>query len=342
MSSIYVATAERLQDYDLFDQYVIDETAYVANLQSRLSYGEFLDQFEIPEPTVEHCYGTKPLEVLDIIPRVDYDETQARVMYLGMGNRLDASQVYQIATVFAVDPTVRTIAFGNPSGPIRRAGAMTLRECWEVSRGDTRPLIDGPLQYIASQGISVTEQNGFSYGTLPVMAAAEHAERYDQRVDHMTTIEPADIKDRGANRVLAMLSLFGDFAATGGPLKDYVETSGIEAYSEARHDTVLGLANYLSGVVLRPTNLARASVLAGGHYEVRAMRALNAQPGAQLDLIRGSESELAVNGVMNVMANYLKSIYKNRVRDTVVPGGRHNMVNDIHLQAALLTQARAA
>lgn len=340
MTSVYTDTSNRLHEYYPFSPEITDAVAYVATLQSRHNMGEFLNLFEIPVPEIITIGEDKPVKVLDIIPKDEFDETQARVIHLPMGNDLDDNQIYQIATTFAVDPNVRTIAFANPGGPGRKAGILSLSQCVQVARGDMRPLIDRQLQYVTSQGVTSVIQEGFSYGSLPALTATAYATLYDQEVTQATVIEPADNKQRSNRKLLAMLGLGADFIATGKALPAYVEATGIEAYTEeARHDSALGLVKYGMGLA-RATNLAIASALAGNHFYQRAFDALHAQKNARLNSTWGTESELVdVVAMPTEMAN-LQLHFGGRVSQTAVVGGKHNMVNDIHLQAALLLQAR--
>lgn len=262
-----------------------------------------------------------------------------------MGNDLSKNQIYQIATTYAADPTVRTIAFGNPSGPGHKAGVLSLKNCLQVARshtpkGSTRPLIDRQLRYVAGQRITTIIQEGFSYGCLPALAATQYAELYDQKVSHATAIEPADNKTRSNHIIPSMLSLAGDFGATAKALPGYVQASGIEAFSkEARDDSPFGMVKYVIGLG-RLTNLAISSALAGDYFYDRASRALKAQPDATLNITWGTESEIVDDSNMISEASMLWAAFGGRIRQTPVIGGKHNMVNDIHLQAALLLQAR--
>jgi hypothetical protein len=346
MTNIYDFTAERLQAYYPFDQEVTDAVAYVAAIQSRHSYGEFLDHFRIPEPQVVRVGEDKRIKVLDIMPEgMDIDDTQARVVHLAMGNDLSKNQIYQIATTHAADPAMRTIAFANPSGPRHKAGILPVKQCVRVARGDTRLLVDRQSRYVAGQRITTTIQEGFSYGCLPALASTQYAELYDQQVSRTTAIEPADNKARSGHKIPAMLSLAGDFGATAEALAGYVKASGIDAFStEARGDDgPLGMVKYVLGLG-RLTNLAISSALADDRFYERARDALSAQESARLSVVWGSESELVDTLVdtdaMTAQIEALQTRFEGRVSQIEIPGGRHNMVNDIHLQAALMLQAR--
>lgn len=336
----YHNTGERLLGYYAFPEQVVEAVADVAATQVSMTYDAFMALHGVPEPQVVKLAGSKPIEVVDIIPKGDYEPARARVMHLAMGNSLDKNQLYQIATVFAADPTVRTIAFGNPSSPGHKAGVLSLPQGIRVARGDLRPLVDSRLRYLEDEGIIYSEQEGFSAGSLFALASTTFADRYDQGVTQITTIEPADVKDRGRLKAKAMGSLGLDFVATGKPLADYVRASGIPAFSEARNDSAAGLVLYGAGL-LRATNLAISRTLAGDRFTERAADALGSEQEARLDVIWGSESELAIDALMNTAMDDLRALYGSRVAATRIPNQRHNMVNDIHLQAALFRHARS-
>lgn len=342
MTQIYGETIERVQSYHPFAEDIVDCVAQVASLQASMDFGQFKSLFGVPEPQMVAIEGAKPLGVLDIIPKNNPEPHKARVMHLGMGNGLlkGNNQAYQVATVFAADPTVRTIAFGNPGGPGRREGLLSAKDAWKVARGNTRPLVDGPMRYLASHGITHTEQDGYSFGTVPAISSAKYAELYDHKVTQITAIEPADVNFRG-RKLPAMKSLGQDFAESGGSLKSYVDANGLEAFIEARGDSVLGMASYILGL-FRINNLARTSTMANNLHESRSQDALVAQPDARMHTIWGSESELATDMAMNLLTTWLRVQFRNRYASTRLEGQKHTMVNDLALQSALLLHARRA
>lgn len=63
MTNIFDGTAERLQGYYPFRQEVTESVAYVASVQARHNYYEFLEHLGIPEPKVETNCGSKPIQV---------------------------------------------------------------------------------------------------------------------------------------------------------------------------------------------------------------------------------------------------------------------------------------
>lgn len=336
---MYQRTGERLQTYHAFSDAIIHTVAEVADMQAAMDYQAFMRRFSIPEPEVVGVNGSHFSEVLDIKPVVDYDTTVARFVHLPMAARLDDRQRYQIATNYAVDSSVRTIAFSNPGTPRHKAGILTLKNCLEIVRGNARPLIDPALQYGEREKITTVEHGGFSYGDLLALTATEYASKYNQTVSHITVIDPADVEYRGDNRLWSMISLGLDFVKTGGPLADYIKASGIYAYINVGDNSLFGLAKYGLGLA-RASNLVVANTLAGDYFAERTERALEAQPWARMHAIWGTDSELAIHGLMLAATDYLSDQYPERFERTYIPGGRHNMVNDIHLYAALTLHAR--
>lgn len=340
----YGQTIERLQGYYPFDDDIVEAVAEVAANQAGTDFEGFMNAFDIPAPSSELVEGSKPISVMHIPSVTAENPTVSRVRFLPHGNGLlnGNNQVYQIATAHvsaeAVGDGMQTYAFGNPGGIGRAEGLLWAKDAWKVARGNTRPLIDAPLRFLASKGVTSLEIDGYSGGVVSATTAAEFADLYDMEVRHVTNIEAPDVQHRG-RKLHALVSLGLDFGATAGPLKGYVEANELDAFIEARGDSFLGMANYIIGLV-RPNNVARSSAMAGMYHEYRAEAALRAQPGARMHDIWGSESELALDGIMDVFSRSLYRQFPDRYASTRIPGQKHSMVNDLALQSALLIHAR--
>lgn len=332
MSNAFQGTVERLNGYYDFNEAISTKVGAVAEMQAGLSYEEYLAASGIAEPFIFNPDGGKPVRILDIRPSVDFDESKARVMHLAMGNDVDPNQIYQAATVFSADPDTRLIAVGNPAAPGLGYGKLSFADSGLVAKGDLRPVIDPVMKYVEREGITDVEHVGFSYGASRVPVAMKYAAHYEHQADGVA-IDPADVKDRGF-KLKAMLSLAADFGSTAGPLEDYVQASGIPAFLEARKHSP-NLVMYSLGI-LRASNLAIASALAGDYYQKRATDALEAQPDRKLHTFWGSESELAIDGLLQQITTNLQDRFGERAPATRLIGQKHNMVNDIHLQAALV------
>ncbi len=340
----YEQTVERLQGYFPFADDIVEAVAEVAASQAGMDFGGFMNAFDIPAPSSEHVEGSKPIGVLYIPSETGQDQTVARARFLAHGNGLlgGNNQVFQIATAHvsaeAAGDGMQTYAFGNPGGIGHTEGQLSAKDAWKVARGDARPLIDAPLRYMASQGVTSLQVDGYSGGTVSAIAATEYAYLYDMEVEHVTNIDPADVAHRG-RKLRALGSLAADFSSTAKALPGYVEANNLEAFIEARGDSFLGMANYLLGLV-RPNNIARSSVMAGSWHESRAETALRYEEKARMHDVWASESELAMDGIMQAFSNYLHRQFPDRYSSTRLEGQKHTFVNDNALQSALLIHAR--
>ncbi len=340
MSNVHESTAERIRSYYPFEEGIVETVANVAADQATMDCDTFLNKLEVPEPQLVAINGSLPVSVLRILPQGDFDPARARVMDLGIGNGLmpNKNQIYQVATVFAAEPTVQTYAFGNPGGIKNREGLVTARQAIDVIRGDSRWLIDASSRILERDGITEVERRGYSYGVLASLTATEHADKYGMEVTHVTGIDPADVVDRGPNKLMAMKSLGDDFKSAGKQLQGYVDVNQIEAFVEARGDSAIGMANYMLGL-LRLNNLARTSILANKLHESRVVSALEAQPDATMHTIWAAESELAKDAVMWALTTRLERRFRGRFDKTRIKYQTHLMVNDLALQSALYLHA---
>jgi hypothetical protein len=182
-------------------------------------------------------------------------------------------------------------------------------------------------RYADQQGIERVREVGYSFGALRASASAGHA---DYEVGRMVNIEPV-IKKRWLGR----LGL--DFAATAKELQRYVKASDMLTFEEARHDSVGAMA-YNRGL-MRLTNIAIARMLAHDKLEACLQAGLTHQPNMKASLAWGSESELAVDGLMNFVIATLRGHHgSERVRTLRLVGQKHALANDIHLQAAIVLE----
>ncbi len=322
-------TIERLERYHPFDEQLIGRIAEVAEEQQGLSYEEFFKRYNIPEPEMRTNERGRAFTVLDIEPQGDFDETHARVVHIPMANPLDLNQIYQAATIFAVDPTVRLVATSNPSGPGYPGNTLTHAERKRVWTGDVSPTVDPVLEYLHEHGISQTDQIGYSWGVNKANAATTRSQAYDQEVGHMVHIEPADVKQR------SLLQLGSDFAKTAKMLKAYVELSDVPAFLSARKESISAMG-YNVGL-MRLSNLAIAKALVRGEYEQKTVEAMEAQPEVKTHVAWGSNSELADDSLMLIATQRLQEKFgAERVATTRLTGEKHALANDIHLQAALI------
>ena len=327
-----ISEQERLRQYGEFDSSVLDAVSEVADHQRSTTWNQL--RSEIPETIIFNPDTNKPISVLDIVPRGDYESTQ--VYHLPMGNALDENMVTRVATLAAAQPTKRIIAVGNPGSPGQGGGKILVAKFGEVWRGDLREAVEPTLQYLKSQGIDTATHVGFSYGADKAAASARYAQNYDQQVPQGVLMEPASVKER------SILGLAGDFGKTAKALDGYVQAANSPAYLEARklaEKRGHGLFGYTLGLG-RLSNLAIAHALAKDGFEGRVKDALVAQPEMTADIIWGSESELAIHGLMVGLTARLISEYgSGRVKATEIAGQKHAMGDDIFLHTALVLQS---
>lgn len=331
-----MTTHERLEGYGAgFTPEVLGAVANVAEAQQHQSYKEFFAEYDVRE-SVDYLFDKDvALDVVDLIPTKDYDESHVRVMHLAMGQPLDPNQLYQIATCFAADPTTRLVAAGNPGGFGEWAGALPIGQGRKVYKGDLSPTVRPLLRYLHDQeGIETVEHVGYSRGADVAQVAAALSPEYDLDVTETKAIEPTAVKDRGSFRPFAMARLGIDFMSSGAALSGYVKASNTPAFREARNDS-MGRPGFIRSLT-RATNLATTSALANDRFEQRASDALIANPDMTSQVIWGTESELAINSLLHGIVGRMQATHGfDRVSGRPLEGQRHALANDIHLQAAL-------
>ena len=325
-------TAERLASYGVFSANTIEVVAGVADQNAQYgSFGDYVDAERIPTPFVTYLNG-RPEQILDIDLQPDeHDPDHATEFYLPIDNSLVPHQIIQLGTIACANPGMRLITHSNPGAVTGFSyGSMSALNCWKIFKGDFSPLIENRFRYAQSRGIQVLDDIGFSLGgDLAVEAGGSD----DFGVDNITTIDAA------ANHKWHVPVLGKVLMTTLETLDGYVAQTDWPAYAEAFDlapgDIPMGLG------FARPTNIANAFGLSKGGYEKRAKRALDTHPNALLTSVRGSDSELAIDGIMQAIDERMAEEYgQERYRSQRIPGGRHMMVNDIYLQAAIVREAR--
>lgn len=350
--SVEAATAARLEAYRFKPDYqgnpvefspaVIETVAEVAGRQALYGadYRTFLDDVGGQVQTLEAPNG-KQYQVLDI----RRDEEDGVVSYhLPMANPLDPNQRFQLATVAAANPHKRFIVTGNPSGGAYASGQLTHRQRAMVRRGDFGPLVEADQHYLDKHGIDEADQIGYSYGADK---ATELAASGEVAVSRLVVIEPV-VGRR------SLTELASDFRRTAEALAEYADAPGLASFTAARAD---GLTeNQYARGLLRPTNIAIAQGLARGEFGHRFSKALHVQQAHRIraTLAWGTLSELAhikssrqlrLETEKKRGASFegmlLETAFMNLhdpVVDMKLALGRHALANDIHLQAALVTQ----
>lgn len=323
-------TIERMQGYHPFPAEITEVIDHVAQIQQRYDYVHLFRGLGINDPIIYNPKHSKPVEVLDIIPKGDYDGGYAQVLHLPHGNDLGANMVYHAATIYAADPSKRTIAFANPSLPGSKSGLLSHSDRKKVVSGNLRPTIDPVIEYLSDKKIDSVRHIGWSLGADKAVAAAQFA---DNEVVQTISIEPASVKKRG------LIELLNDFKKTADHLDRYVDVTELKAFKEAREAGGGSMARYVVGL-MRLSNIAIGRALASDGFETRASAALEQNPEMKLTNIWGSESELAVDGITQAITCRLAKSYGPRVRGTRIEGQFHNMTNDVHLLAALVLNSQ--
>jgi len=317
-------TAERLRSYYPFSPDVIDTVAVEAERQSSfLTYQDYLGSFGINADS-----WPKNSERLDIRPR-EHDSAEGLIVHLPMGNPLDMNQLFQIATIIGTNPSKRVIAEANPGGPGYNAGTMNADERDKMrAAGSFRPAVQSLCDFLNREGIGLQHHYGASYGADKLSGAI--ADR-TAAVFSATVVEPVSVKTRTTTR------LAKDFVSSNSRLNEYVEASDMATFVDARKDSV-GLTSYGLGL-LRPTNLAIVRALGYGQFEQRMDRGIDIHPEMVATIVWGSESELAIDGLVGDIVTRLNS-RRGKVRGMRLEGQGHALVNDIHLQAALVLEGQ--
>ena len=315
--------------YPDFDEYVVNRVAEVAQQQRSSSWGKM--KSALPDNKV-FIAGDSAIELMDIVPN-EYDETW--VYHLPMGNPLADHMQLRVATLAAARPDKRIIAIGNPSGPKQGIGKLPLSSIHTVWRDNLRPAIDPALRYLYSQHIDEATHIGFSYGAEKAAAATRYANLYDQSVPHGLFMEPVALKRR------SMLGLLRDFNRTAAAAGIYINSAASPAAVEANQcaaEKSHGMTGYVLGL-LRLSNLAIAHALTNDGFEERVDNALANQAHMEAHLVWGSESELAIPGLMVNLTKRLQAKFApGRVSAMELTGQKHAMGEDVFLHTAMVLQ----
>ncbi|MFZ1302025.1 MAG: hypothetical protein WAQ27_05650 [Candidatus Microsaccharimonas sp.] len=328
--TIQKTTAQRLTAYNLFSKTTINTVATFAGKQSEYkTYQEFLKDIGIPEVSLHVTQEGVGVPVVDVPARTK-KQKGVLVMHLPMGNSLDPNQLYQIATIAAVNPEYRVIGFGNPSGkPFSYPQQnLTFRKRINIAFAkNTRPLIAAELDYLAKQGISQTYQLGYSYGALKALILSEYSS--PSSIEGLILVEPV-AHPRYPQQLLK------DFTSSFKPLGKYVDRTEIPTYFAAREDAVK-LVDYSKGLS-RQINIAIGWMLSRVDFINTFETVLKSHPNSTATVAWGSKSEVGNDALMtSKMHTYT---HKNpKIRAMRLEDDVHAFANDIHLHAAIVREA---
>lgn len=312
--------------YPDFSDDVIRTVEDVAGKQA--FYGDECSRYfkDINLPVVQRC-GESRAQIMDF----DSEHRRAGgaiVSFVTMANGLDPNQQFQAATIAEAMPNKRFIVVGNTGAGIYAGSQLHKRsDRKKVARGNFTPLVDDVARYIEDQDIQEVTLEGYSLGAT---LALELSNKDATNTSKVLVIEPADITRNSVSRLgLA-------FVQSGGRLEEYVKKSQSLGFEAARKNSP-GMLPYAMAL-LKPTNIAEIRGLTKGRFEARVDKYLGMDQDNEVTVIRGSESELALNGVMRRVAERLSYKHSQRYIDVVLSGQAHALVNDIYLGAALVRQ----
>jgi len=350
--SIESYTAERLRAYDTqignpFSDDVVERVAEAAGIQH--SHGRDFDGLlDAAGVWLEEPFEAPNGHMQDVVDIRRPEEDGTLAYYLPMANPLDTNQRYALATIALANPHTRIIAMGNRSGGAFDSGALSRAQRKKVAHGYFKPLVEPMISYLSQQDMYVVHHAGYSFGAD---LAAEAAASREFAVATLTAIEPV-VGARSANK------LREDFQSTEEALAGYVDATRLDGFVAAREHAVTK-AQYARGLV-RLTNIAIARGLLAGEFDKRLHTALTEQlDGMTATVAWGSRSELAsfdnidhwlvererqrlneLGMSMGALAAGLMRFAEqsSRVQQWRFRAQRHAMGNDIHLQAAIISQ----
>jgi pimeloyl-ACP methyl ester carboxylesterase len=331
LSPLYKATAERLENYQVFSEATIKTVASLADKQaSYRNYRDFFSDMGIPEPHMFLSEKSRGVPVVDIQPKKN-PAKGTLVLHLPMVNPLDQNQLYHVATIVAALPGYRVIAFGNPSGKPYAFKEQNL-SVWNLLRvaftNNQMPLVASELKYLQSHGIESAHYVGYSYGAHKALIEASYAEK--GTVKAITLIDPVAHPRR-------VRQLIHDFRNTFNPLGRYVDRTAIESYFQARRDTAK--TKHHDDAFKRLINIAIGFVLKRLDFITLLEKVQQKHPGIATIIAWGSEGELGNDAHMKVSMHRLKYEAHENILALRLKGDKHAFANDIHLYAAIVLEA---
>jgi hypothetical protein len=323
-----MTTQERLQAYYEFTPETIDQVAEAAELQQSYdSYEEFFDDIGITTPERKTYPGHKPVEFLDIRPN-EHDANEALVIHLPFAQTFNNNQLYQVATIAATNPNKRIIVMGNSAALGYDTGLLTREQRRTVNSGDFSPVVEPLLSYLDEEDITIASHVGYSYGEALAQTTMTKDERDTYRA---VIIEPAAVVWR------SLYKLVRDFHASAEAEPGYVNATDVTSFLDARKSSE-GMPAYIGGL-LRLSNLAVGRGLTKPYFRERQREALLQHPELRITDVWGSESELALDGIVTAAVRDLQWEFgKERVKPMRLLRQKHALANDIHLQAAVVLE----
>ncbi len=323
---IYQQTEQRLRDYQLFSEATIKTVAEFAQKQAGYAtYQDFFKATGVPEVKLHTFTKSSAVPVVDI-PAMS-KERGVLVMHMPMGNSVDPSQLYQVATVAAVNPSHRVIAFGNPSGkPFSfREQNLTFKDRFNIAfTKNLKSLVAPELDYLQSKGITAAFHIGYSYGALKALIASDYSQ--PGQIKGLLLIDPV-AHPRYPQQLL------GDFSSTFKPMGEYVNRTHMQTYLDARQDA-MKLVDYSKGLARR-INVAIGLLLSRMDFIKKLDDVMKKYPKADVTVAWGGKSELGNDAHLKANLYNLSQEYPY-IHTMRLENDTHAFANDIHLYAAIV------
>jgi hypothetical protein len=326
----------RLQEYYAFDAAIVDDVDQAAELQNRLNFAELADKYNVANGSsaVLPDGATKPIEVMTLTPKHDYDEHAARVYHTAFGYPVNKNTALHAMRMFEADDSEQLIVIGNPAMVGMKTGKLSLRQSHEVYKNASlRPAVDAPLRYLEQAGITHTKHLGYSYGADKAATTIAESGTYSQVASRGVLIEPVSVVER------SMIELVKAFGESGKVQRQYIDQTESRPYDEIwSEDSIVKAAAWGAGLV-RMSNLAIASILASDGFKQRASDALQANDETDLVIGWGTSSELCPGDTLQAVTNSLRAQHGlTRVESMPITGMHHAGVDDLDLHAAVMLQ----
>lgn len=332
-TSLHNTARERVARYDFFDESIARRVAGVAQQEATYqTYQEFFSAVSVPlEPALYEGKRGRVVPYIDVAPRAKGDGG-VLVLFLPMGNSLDANQLYQVANIALGFPSYRIIAFGNPSGPpyAYKKQHLSFKEWMQVvcSR-EPRALASVELEYLTSQNIQSASFVGYSFGALKAVVAARYAA--PQFVHDLILVDPVTYP-----RPLPVL--VADFRRTLTPLGGYVGATGLATFLAARNEAARRV-DFNKGL-LSWSNLAAGIALSRIRFFALLERVIIANPTLTSWVFWAGKSELGNSAVTHeeIARIHNQTVSRSLYGHEFIPD-KHAFANDIHLMLAILYKA---
>lgn len=330
---------DRLQTYYPFNTDTLETVAEVAErFHSYASWNQLYDDFQsdsshahLNEVTFSPHYGN-PIKIIDIEPT---DQDNTLIYHFPLGNTINGLAKATLITLSSTLPNTRIIASDDSSGSSADSGNLLSRQRHEVAKGVFRSTIDPILAYVHKKQINQATQIGLSFGVDKAISAGLLAGCFDIESKNVTLINPVSTKPR------TKAQLGADFFAS---TKNQDISSGLAEYSAfngcAKQTKCKNMQ--FGGQILKlinPTNLAIAQGIMTGKFQPRLVELLRLNPNTNTTVIWGTESQLALDGLMQTIIGQIKEVANNQVTAMPIQKQSHSMSNDIFLHSALVYES---